>query len=240
MANQHTDTNGCPHKPAVGNRYGRLLVIAEAGYRTIPSGQRKRFVRVQCDCGTVLETALHRLREGRTASCGSSIHSRKRTHGMSTARTYWIWVGIKTRCISSGYPEKGARNYRDRGITVCDRWVGPDGFINFLADMGERPAGLTLDRIDNNRGYEPGNCRWTTTETQSRNKRTNVWVEYNGARMVLTDAARAIGIAPQMVSDRVRTRRVTHQQALDYYTLSRGKRCTPALLASNAASGARA
>jgi hypothetical protein len=93
---------------------------------------------------------------------------------MSAARTYWIWVGIRTRCISPGYPEKGARNYRDRGITVCARWVGPDGFINFLADMGERPPGLTLDRIDNDGGYEPGNCRWATWVQQAKNRRTRL------------------------------------------------------------------
>ena len=91
-----------------------------------------------------------------------------------------------TRCTS----RHNAEHYRDRGITVCDRWRK---FRHFLADMGERPKGTSLDRIDNDKGYEPGNCRWATRTQQMRNKRTNVTVEYGGRRMCLTEAAEIAG-----------------------------------------------
>jgi hypothetical protein len=85
-----------------------------------------------------------------------------------------------------------AKNYRDRGITVCERWRT---FENFLADMGERPSRLySLDRIDVNGNYEPGNCRWATRTEQMRNKRTNVMVEYRGRRMCLKAATDLAGV----------------------------------------------
>jgi hypothetical protein len=99
---------------------------------------------------------------------------------------------------------------------VCERW---GSFANFLEDMGEKPPRLTLDRIDNDGNYEPGNCRWATRVEQARNRRTNVWVEYDGARMVLADAARAIGVGAHRVSNRVRERGITHQAAFDYFAM---------------------
>jgi hypothetical protein len=124
----------------------------------------------------------------------------QRTHGMCTTATYKNWFGMKARCTDphhSAYPWYGAR-----GITVCAAWQ--DSFEAFLHDVGERPSPTyTLDRIDNSRGYEPGNVRWATRAAQMRNTRDNRWLEFNGERMIITDWARRLGITPATLHTRL-------------------------------------
>jgi hypothetical protein len=127
----------------------------------------------QCDCGEVRTVLAENLTSGRQKSCGclsrdmaKASGERSRTHGMHKSRTYGIWHGMKNRCQTS---KSGAYvRYGARGVTVCERW---QTFENFFADMGEAPDGLTLDRIDNTKGYEPGNCRWATWTQQAANRR---------------------------------------------------------------------
>jgi hypothetical protein len=104
---------------------------------------------------------------------------------------------MKQRCVNP--KDQGFANYGGRGIALCDRW---HRFENFLEDMGEAPAGLSIDRIDNDCGYEPGNCRWATRAEQNRNRRGIVWYVVHGARMVEKDAARAIGFSAAYLSRR--------------------------------------
>jgi hypothetical protein len=94
----------------------------------------------------------------------------KKKHGATGTLTFDTWCAMRARC--RGYTGKDARDYRDRGITVCERWTGPEGFPNFLADMGEKPPGMVIDRIDNNGNYEPGNVRWTTPKVSASNRRS--------------------------------------------------------------------
>lgn len=150
-----------------GQRFGRLRVLGQDGYTRV---SRNAVWVCQCDCGNTARVDSGMLRHGDTASCGcyrkEVIAERNRRHGMRRNRVYTTWVGMRQRC---GNPNAHAyENYGGRGITVCERWRN---FQNFYADMGERPPGLTLDRIDNDGNYEPGNCRWATRQVQSQNQR---------------------------------------------------------------------
>jgi hypothetical protein len=120
-------------------------------------------------------------------------------HGKSGDRTYRIWAGIQQRCLNPN--NSGYANYGGRGIRVCDRWKV---FDNFLADMGEAPAGTSIDRIDNDGPYEPANCRWATRTDQNRNSRHNVMLTIHGRTQTMAEWGREAGIKPPTLSMRVK------------------------------------
>ena len=112
-------------------------------------------------------------------------------HARTSANpTFLSWRDMMRRCYSPRSATARA-NYADRGITVCDRWHSLENFVN---DMGPRPAGLTLDRINNDGNYEPGNCRWATRAEQNGNRRSVRWLVFNGERRSVADWARATGV----------------------------------------------
>ena len=120
-------------------------------------------------------------------------------HGLADSETHTIWMGMLRRCRPGGH---SAKNYGDRGIRVCDRW---HVFENFLEDMGLRPSRKhSLDRIDVNGNYEPGNVRWATASTQGRNRRNNRILEFRGRKQPLIDWAEEIGLASALISTRLR------------------------------------
>jgi hypothetical protein len=109
-----------------------------------------------------------------------------KTHGMGSSVIYQIWHGMIKRCTNK--EREDYANYGGRGITVCERWLGESGLANFHADMGERPSDEhTLERIDNNKGYSPENCRWATHFEQNRNQRTNLRITAFGQSMIAAD-----------------------------------------------------
>ncbi len=113
--------------------------------------------------------------------------------------TYTTWALMKNRCLNPRAPNFG--RYGGRGITICNRW---HSFDNFLFDMGTRPIGKTLDRINNSQGYFKGNCRWVTPSEQQRNRRTNVHITYQDRTQCLSAWAQQIGITPSTLSYRLK------------------------------------
>jgi len=159
-------------KDRVGKRYGRLVVLAEAFEKTHPSGDVSIYWECQCDCGVVKAVSGKALGSGIQVSCGcynlekAAIHNRK--HGMVKSPEYKSWAHIIDRCTNSN--NGSYDNYGGRGITICSEWR--HDFEAFYAHVGPKPVGsYSIDRINNNRGYEPGNVRWATPLQQANNKR---------------------------------------------------------------------
>ena len=140
-----------------GQQFGRLRVISREG----TSSSRKTLWLCECACGNTALVTSNQLRRGRTNSCGCL------RHGYTKTPTYNAWCGAKKRCCNT--QDKDYKNYGGRGIRVCARWL--ESFENFLKDMGERPAGKSLDRIDVDGDYELSNCRWATASEQAQNRR---------------------------------------------------------------------
>lgn len=183
-----------------GRRYGMIVVVQPVGYTRTPCGKRLLHWLIRCDCGNERVVFRSNLDSGRTKSCGCREGGYR--HGKSTAPEYNRWKAMRSRC----YYRKGSgyANYGGRGIKVCDRWNGPDGFPNFLADMGPMPSTRhTLDRIDNDGDYCPENCRWTTRKQQLRNTRINRLVTYNGETKPLAEWIEALGLNGKMVRTRI-------------------------------------
>lgn len=158
-------------------------------------GDYKNYVFVSCTCGVEKIMREESFKRSKSCGCKAKEVSKKRmtTHGLSRHPIYSIWKGMVSRCNNQKLKEYVY--YGGRGIKVCDRWKGKDGFQNFLEDMGERPSLLhQIDRIDNNKGYSPSNCRWATSRQQMNNTRRNRIIEYDGKKKSLTEWAKELSI----------------------------------------------
>lgn len=182
-----------------GKRFGRLVVVRRSKERA--SDKHIRWD-CQCDCGSEAVVIGHLMRYGLTKSCGclskQITGDMSRTHGRSKTRTYRIWKGMRRRCNAPSAAH--FEYYGGRGISVHPRW---ETFENFLEDMGECPAGSSLDRVDNSKNYEPGNCRWATIQTQARNMRSNRLIEYRGEVKCLAEWAEITGLHTTVISGRL-------------------------------------
>lgn len=178
-----------------GQKIDRLTIVSEVG-----PIKRDRGWLCRCECGVEKVMLGGNLRSGKLKSCGCWNEERKVTHGMSQSHPlYQTWVLMHARCSSPS--SDNYKNYGGRGITVCERW---SDFALFVADMGERPKGTTLDRERNEEGYCPENCRWATKKTQNRNRRDNIRLTIDGKTQTLVEWAEEKGLSYKMVLGRYR------------------------------------
>lgn len=180
-----------------GKSFGRLTVV-HVSHLAFRGPYRKRwmyFWKCQCKCGKEIVTDGGSLRSGSSQSCGCLLRDAITKHGLSKHPLYQTWKGMKDRCsktTSVSYP-----GYGGRGISVCERW---QSLHHFVSDMGERPSpDHSLDRINNDGNYEPGNVRWAIKKEQGQNTRFNVNITHDGKTLCLTEWARELGVSPDRV-----------------------------------------
>lgn len=200
-------------KDITGRRFDRYLVVSYAGKLK----GRTHYWNCQCDCGAQNAVTRGSLINGMSRSCGclkpelSRVSATRHGHAGRGrfSGTYQSWKSAIYRCHdpkSISYPRYGAL-----GIQVCEAWR--NSFEVFLADMGERPAGTSIERIKSDHGYEPGNCRWATSREQARNQKSNRFVVVGGVEMHITDALIATGVNKSTFYRRLK-RGLTDQEAL--------------------------
>lgn len=187
-----------PSKDLTGKRFGHWKVLARCGV----NAGGKVLWECRCKCKTVHARTGSDLTSGHSTqckACANRVKSLARTkHGMTRTREFVAWFGMLNRCSNPNH--KSYAYYGGRGITVCERWLE---FANFYADMGERPAGTSLDRIDNNGPYSPGNCTWSDRKTQMRNTRSNRRITFQGRTKTLAEWAEIRGLSLRLVSARI-------------------------------------
>lgn len=181
-------------KDLTGSKFGRLTVLSHAG----STAEQQSLWECRCRCGQTVVLRGANLVRGFTKSCGclqrEATANANRTHGRSDSREYYIWRSMKQRCET--HPD-----YAGRGIEVCDRWLS---FEAFYADMGPSPGiGYTIDRIKNDEGYYPGNCRWVPQLVNNRNKRNNHRLQFNGQDLCLSEWADVTGIPASTIKSRL-------------------------------------
>lgn len=177
-------------KDLTGQVFNKLVVL-ELAHK---NGGRAHWL-CRCACGGTTVVASNHLQKAKgTASCGCA----RAAHGYSRPGRvhplYRVWLSMRERCNNPNC--KHYAHYGGRGIRVCPEW---DAFEQFLSDMGERPRGRSLDRINNDGPYSKENCRWATTQEQLWNTSKTRWIEFNGQRKVLSEWARHFGVTPSHV-----------------------------------------
>lgn len=175
-----------------GRRYGRLLVLERAP-DLAHNNRRRTMWLCRCDCGRITTIRAEVLRRGEAQGCGCLRAKSHLIHGHGREKPtpeYSAWINAKQRCTNTR--SRNYARYGARGIYMCQAWS--DDFTVFLRDMGPRPQGHSLDRIDNDGPYAPGNCRWASKETQMNNTCRNLYITVGDRRLTLRQAATAFSL----------------------------------------------
>lgn len=171
-----------------------VRILKEDGYKVLKSGRRLQSVLCECQCGKQFTAVKQNVKSGNTTSCGCI-----KNHRFSRTKTHITWSAMIQRCRNK--KNTSYMNYGDRGIKVCEKWLN---FKGFLEDMGLRPEGKTLDRIDNEKGYYKENCRWETPKNQCRNRRDNKLISFNGLIKTCAEWSEILGIKAVTIRARIR------------------------------------
>jgi hypothetical protein len=196
----------------INKTFGRLTVIEE-----IKKRGKNRYFKCLCQCGKYTETQYGGLTGGTSKSCGclmrenSSRQGKKNmTHGMTKTPMYRVWCAMRNRCYNPNV--RGYSDYGGRGIKVCKAWK--NSFEQFLQDMGERPEGAQIDRIDNNGNYCKENCRWASRTTNARNKRTSMYIVFNGVETHIVEISKQCNINAATLRARIRSGNFSDHQVV--------------------------
>lgn len=196
-------------KDITGMKFNKLTAIKPTG----EIRHRTYMWLLQCDCGNMTTSTISRLKNETKKSCGCNLKEKRKprpdvsermknsgTHGQTGSRTYASWNSMKGRCLNPA--DKDFKNYGGRGVKITEDWIS--SFESFLKDMGERPQGMTIDRINVNGNYEPENCRWATPHIQANNTRVCRYVEYQGKTQTASEWAREVGLEIKTLQYRLR------------------------------------
>jgi hypothetical protein len=191
-----------------GQRFGRWTVVGYSHKAREPYGGLAHFWMCKCDCGSERPVRQNNLLSGKSQSCPcvkiDKIRARSTIHGKAmrgkTHPVYRSWQSIMKRCYDP--KQRGFKYWGGRGITVCERWKTSTGFIDDMLPIWK--PGTSIDRIDNNGNYEPGNVRWANKQEQNSNTRRNRRIEFNGETKTIKQWSETIGGSASLVSDRLK------------------------------------
>ena len=191
----------------IGQKFNRWTVIE----KDFKNNCRDTLWKCQCDCGNFGSVTSSGLKNNKSKSCGclrkEVTIKRNIKHGLGGTTEYKTWNSMVNRCLNENTPNY--KYYGEKGIKVCERWLEENGkgFVNFLEDMGLKPGKeYSIDRIDNNLGYSKENCKWSTKKEQANNRKTSRKVINTETKIIydtIADAARAIGLSPCTISNRI-------------------------------------
>ena len=199
-----TSSCGCQHykiEDLRGQRFGRLTVLEIAG----KTKGRKTLWLCRCECGNEIVVVSDGLKSGHTKSCGclhsDTMRDMKTIHGHHDERLHKIWSGIRNRCYNP--KEAGYKNYGGRGIFMCDEWANDYQDFHDWSIAHGYSDDLSIDRIDNDDGYYPSNCRWATIVEQANNRRSNRYITYNNMTHTIAEWARIFNVRSDTLRCRI-------------------------------------
>lgn len=189
-----------------GQRFGRWTVLNQSESRRAPDGRSLVYWHCVCDCGNEKDVPPSKLRNGESQSCGcynrehqTELH---RTHGKHGTRLYHIWCNMKQRCINANC--ELYKDYGGRGITICEEWCNSFDAFHAWAKSNGYSDELTIDRIDNGKGYSPQNCRWATMKQQGINRRSNINITFLGRTQTLMEWCDELGLPYKTIHYRIK------------------------------------